>query len=48
MCRVKTYLYGAVKVSGEAVLNEQGSEVQHGQQQGLEVPVVRPVAHQQP
>ena len=48
LCRVKAYLYGAVEVSGEAVLNEQGGEIEHSQQQGLEVPVVWPVAHQQP
>ena len=45
---MKSNLYGAVEVSGEAVLNEQGGEVEHGQQQGLEVPVIWPVAHQQP
>ena len=33
---------------GEAVLDEQGREVEHGQQQGLELTVVRPVTHQQP
>lgn len=43
-----SYLYGAVEVPGEAVLDEQGSEVEHGQQQGFELPVVRPVTDQQP
>lgn len=33
---------------GEAVLYQQGCEVEDGQQQSLQLTVVHPVAHQQP
>lgn len=43
-----TYLYGAVQVSGKAILNKQGGEVEHCQQQRFELSIVRAVTHQQP
>lgn len=45
---VHAYLYGAVEVPREAILNEQGCEVEHRQKQGFELSVVRTVTHQQP
>lgn len=33
---------------GETILNEQGGEVEHCQQQSFELPIIRMVTHQQP
>ena len=55
VCNVKehfvnsvTYLYGTVQVPWEAVLNQQGREIENSQQQSFELAVVWPITHQHP
>lgn len=44
----QAYLYRAVEMPREAILNEQGSEVEHRQKQGFELSIVGTVTHQKP
>lgn len=48
MYKVQAYLYGAVEVPREAILDEQSGKVEHRQKQGFELAIVGTVTYQQP